>query len=247
MFNRDIVPSRLGGRYVASEISIGQGGEVADWLHFHEIALQILYVRRGWVRVVYEDQGQPFVMSAGDVVLQPPGIRHQVLECSGSLKVVEITAPALHATFAEHELRLPNGNNPARVFGTQHFLHHVAAQAPWTPFRGGEAQETSMATASCGLADLRTLRPRGAHSIEFPAHRGELVFGFVLDGSAVLEFGGMHGLDEADAFVIPPGESWRLSSLSKDFRLLHLTTNSLRDGPVATPLHSAATVSTRQN
>ena len=55
--------------------------------------------------VVYEDQGEPFVMREGDLVLQPPEIRHRVLESSPGLEVIEIGAPAVHATFADHELR----------------------------------------------------------------------------------------------------------------------------------------------
>ena len=53
----------------------------------------MIYVRRGWVRVVYEDQGEPFVMHEGDLVLQPPEIRHRVLESSPGLEVIEIGAP----------------------------------------------------------------------------------------------------------------------------------------------------------
>ena len=117
MLYRDLIPGRLGGRYIASHIAIPGGGLVADWVHFHRIAFQMIVVRRGWVRLVYEDQGEPFVMRAGDLVLQPPEIRHRVLESSPGLEVVEIGAPALHATFADHELELPNGSNPARRFG----------------------------------------------------------------------------------------------------------------------------------
>ena len=62
----------------------------------------MIAVRRGWVRVVYEDQGEPFVMEAGDLVLQPPGIRHRVLESSPGLEVVEITLPG-----APRDLRRP--------------------------------------------------------------------------------------------------------------------------------------------
>src|SRR5688572_25710228 len=51
---RDLIPSRLRGRYIASHISIADGGPVADWVHFHRIALQLICVRCGWVRVVYE-------------------------------------------------------------------------------------------------------------------------------------------------------------------------------------------------
>ena len=39
-----------------------------------------------------------------------------------------------------------------------------------------------------------------------PPHAGELVFGFVLEGSATLEYReGMHEFVAGDAFVIPPG------------------------------------------
>src|SRR5205085_10663891 len=143
--------------------------------------------RKGWVRVVYEDQGEPFVMNEGNLVLQPPGIRHRVLESSPGLEVVEITCPALHETFADHELELPTGRgDPERTFGGQRFLMHVAAHTPWTPFGSGEAQETAIRDATAGIADVRTVR--GA--AEFAGHDGELVFGFVLDGSATLEYRG---------------------------------------------------------
>ncbi len=226
MLYRDLVPGRLGGRYIASHITIPNGGPVADWVHFHRIAFQTIFVRRGWVRVVYEDQGDPFVMHEGDLVLQPPEIRHRVLESSPGLEVIEVGAPALHATFADHELELPNGTDPKRVFGGQGFLHHVAAETSWTPFDGGEAQETAMVEATFGVADVRTIRtPKG--DLEFPAHDGELVFGFVLAGSAVLEFRGSNKLSEGAAFVIPPDEPWRLTDASRELRLLHVTTARL--------------------
>jgi quercetin dioxygenase-like cupin family protein len=224
MLYRDLIPGRLGGRYIASHITIPGGGPVSDWVHFHRIAFQMIYVRSGWVRVVYEGQGEPFIMSAGDLVLQPPEIRHRVLENSPGLEVVEVTAPALHETFADHELELPNGSlEPNRLFGSQQFLRHVAADTPWTGFHGAEAQETSINEASAGLAEVRTIRP-AAPTIDFPPHDGELVFGFVLDGAGQLTFSGIHHLGPGDAFVIPPGEAWRLDNVSDDFRLLQVTT-----------------------
>ena len=228
MLYRDLIPSRLGGRYIASHISIPEGGPVADWVHFHRVAFQMIYVRCGWVRAVYEGQGDSFVMRQSDLVLQPPRIRHRVLESSDGLEVVEISAPALHATFADHEIELPGGNDPDRLFGGQRFLRHVAAETPWTPFNGGEAQETAMMAATGGMADVRTVRAGRGAAIEFPAHRGELIFGFVLDGNAMLDSGGQHPLQPADAFVIPPGQEWRLTDLSPDLRLLHVTTARLQ-------------------
>jgi len=227
MLYRDLIPSRLGGRYIASHISIPDGGPVSDWVHFHNIALQMIAVRRGWVRVVYEGGGEPFVMAEGDLVIQPPAIRHRVLESSPGLEVVEISAPALHATYADHRLELPSGSNPGRIFGGQRFLRHVAANTPWTPAHGGEAQETEVEPATSGLAEVRTLRPRNGGALSFGGHHGELTFGFVLDGSAMLDCRGMHELGPADAFAVPPGQPWQLTHPSDDFRLLHVTTAAL--------------------
>lgn len=227
MLYRDLIPGRLGGRYIASHITIPKGGPVADWVHYHRVALQFIFVRRGWVRVVYEDQGEPFVMNEGDLVLQPPQIRHRVLESSSGFEVVEIGGPALHETFADHEMELPNGRNPGRIYGAQRFLRHIAAATPWTPANGGEAQETDIKVATSGLAEVRTLRPLRGEALTFGGQGGELVFGFVLDGSATLDHRGMHEVGPADAFVIPPGKAWRLRHPSPDFRLLHVTTTGL--------------------
>jgi quercetin dioxygenase-like cupin family protein len=224
MLYRDLIPGRLGGRYIASHISIAEGGPVADWVHYHRIALQLIFVRRGWVRVVYQDQGEPFVMAEGDLVLQPPGIRHQVLESSPGLEVIEIGAPALHETFADHDLTLPNAERQGRAYGGQRFLRHVAADAPWTQSGGAEVQQTAMLDASGGLADVKVVRPGSAAELGFAPHDGELVFGFVLDGSASLDG---RELNPADAFVLPPSRRWRLEQMSRDFRLLHVTTGRL--------------------
>lgn len=231
---RDLIPSRLGGHYIASHIIIADGGPVADWVHFHRIAFQLICVRSGWVRVVYEDQGEPFVMAAGDMLLQPPGIRHRVLESAPGLEVVEITCPASHETFAEHEMALPNGkSDAARDYEGQRFLHHVAATSPWMPWHGAEAQETGVREATGGLAEARIVRPGALPVIAVPPHDGEfalpheLVFGFVLEGSARLQHGETWPLGPADSFVIPPGEAWRMTEMSGDFRLLHVRTGSM--------------------
>lgn len=227
MLYRDLIPRRLGGRYVASHITILDGGPVADWVHYHRIAFQMIYVRRGWVKVVYQDQGAPFVMHEGDLVIQPPGIRHRVLESSPGLEVVEVSAPAVHATYADHELELPNGSNPGRIYGGQYFLYHVAAETPWTSADEGMAHETQVEVASSGLAEVRTLRPRDGNTLSFGGRHGELIFGFVLDGLAMLDYRGLREVGPADAFVIPPGQPWQLTHPSPDFRLLHVTTAEL--------------------
>ncbi len=224
MIYRDLIPSRLGGAVVASHIAIPDGGPVADWVHFHKVRFQMIFCRRGWVRLVYEDQGEPFILAAGDCVLQPPRIRHRVLESSENLEVVELGCPALHETLADHDMELPNGRlDPDRDFSGQVFLRHVAAETPWVAHGAGfEARDTGMVKATRGLADVRVLRPAGADRLASPAHHGDLLFGFVLEGAAALERQGGHPLAATDAFVIPPGEAWALSACSADFSLLQV-------------------------
>jgi len=182
MLYRDLIPSRLGGRYIASHISLPEGGPVSDWVHYHRIALQIIYVRRGWVRVVYQDGGDPFTMSEGDLVVQPPEIRHRVLESSPGLEVIEITAPAVHATYADHELILPSGSNPGRIFGGQRFLHHIATETLWVPANGGEAQETEVEAATSGLADVG----RSGRAISKRWHLGAIAESWCLVSSSTV-------------------------------------------------------------
>jgi len=227
MLYRDLIPGRLGGRYIASHITIPEGGPVSDWVHYHKVALQLIAVRRGWVRAVYQDAGEPFVMREGDLVVQPPGIRHRVLESSPGLEVVEVTSPAVHATYADHKLELPNGSNPGRIYGGQYFLRHVAAETPWTSADEGLAQETEAGVATSGLAEVRILRPRDRNTLSFGGQHGELIFGFVLEGSAMLDYRGLSEVGPADAFVIPPGQPWQLTHPTADFRLLHVVTAQL--------------------
>ena len=83
---------------------------------------QMIYCKAGWVRVVYEDQGPPFALEAGDCVLQPPMIRHRVLESSPGLEVIEVSCPAEHETWTDHELQLPTREVlPERLFGRPAF------------------------------------------------------------------------------------------------------------------------------
>jgi quercetin dioxygenase-like cupin family protein len=214
---RDLIPGRLGGRFVASHIRIPQGGPVPDYVHYHRIRFQMIYCRAGWVRVVYEDQGAPFLLAAGDCVLQPPEIRHRVLEASPGLEVIEIGSPAVHETRADHGLALPTGiHRPSRDFGGQRFQRHIAAEARWRPWRlaGFEVRDTGIGEATGGLAGVRVVRripsridPSGQLHAHRYAHGGELLFLFVLAGILDLDTDGKggHRLAANDSCVLPAG------------------------------------------
>ena len=226
MAYRDLIPDRLGGRFIASQIRIDAGGPVPDYVHFHVVRFQMIYCRAGWVRVVYEDQGEPFTMRAGDCVLQPPRIRHRVLESSPGLEVIEIGCPARHETVADHDRALPTGElRPERAFDGQRFVRHVAAEAAWGAWRhpGFECRDTGIGAATGGLAGAYVVRPRDARTTPVSSHDAEFAFGFVLAGTATLEAEGRHPLAAGDAFVVPAGLGHALVDCTPALELLEVT------------------------
>jgi quercetin dioxygenase-like cupin family protein len=218
---RDLIPDRQGGRYIASHIRVPDGGPVPDYVHFHAIQFQVIYCYRGWVRVVYEDQGEPFVMNAGDCVLQPPLIRHRVLESSAGLEVVEIGVPAVHATHVDHERALPTPAIVAdRDYSGQRFVRFVAEGARFSPSQlaGFDACELGIHPATRGLASVRVLRARSPHRLSL-RHGAELLFHFVLRGSLTLD---EQLLAATDAFTIPARRPFVWSDASPDLELLQV-------------------------
>jgi uncharacterized RmlC-like cupin family protein len=61
--------------------------------HMHEPELQLIYVLKGWVKNEFEGEGVQ-MMSAGSCWLQPPGIKHTVLDYSPDVELLEIIVPA---------------------------------------------------------------------------------------------------------------------------------------------------------
>lgn len=229
MHYRDLLPSRQGGRWIASHILIPDGGEVPDYVHHHRVRFQLIYCAAGWVEVVYEDQGEPFVLQAGDCVLQPPGIRHRVLRASPALEVVELGCPAEHATFVEHEIPLPGVVGDAeRRWDGQRFVRHVATAARYEPWRvdGFEARDTGIAVATDGLAAVRVVRPlAGTAGAELPPYDGEFLFWYVLSGTATVAVGGRPSspLATGSALSVPAAEPYRLADVSPDLELLEVS------------------------
>ena len=223
---RDLIPSRLGGVFIASHIHIPNGGPVPDYVHYHRIKFQMIYCKSGWVRVVYEDQGEPFVMHAGDCVLQPPEIRHRVLESSDNLEVIEIGAPAEHETFAEHQITLPTAQlKPDRDFSGQRFVRHVAEKTPWLPWRysGFEARNTGIDTATSGYASAMTVRAKKSAVITESKHQHQLLFMFILSGSATLETGSDHEtkqLHVGTSVTLPSTLNFKFEATADDTQFL---------------------------
>jgi quercetin dioxygenase-like cupin family protein len=223
---RDLLPDRWGGSYVASHITIPEGGPVPDYVHFHKVRFQVIFVKSGWVRLVYEDQGEPFVMVAGDCVLQPPQIRHRVLESSPGLEVIEIGTPALHDTIADWSLALPNGQGAStREWAGQRFVRHVAAGADYEPWRlaGWEYRDTGIGDATGGVAGVRVARVTTG-SQDATSQHAEFAMLVVLRGEVTFETEGAgERLRESSSVAIPEGTVYRLLAATPDCELLDVT------------------------
>lgn len=223
MLYRDLIPGRMSGHLIASHIRIPAGGPVADDVHFHDVRFQLIYCYRGWVRLVYEDQGEPFILKSGDCVLQPPRIRHRVLESSDGLEVIEIACPSSHLTTLDHQLTLPtNASRPNREFSGQRFHWHQHEHAKWQL-----DQATSWSSACLGIseatkqmADATILRAAGDMQCTDTA----LVFWFVVTGSCLIIIGSQtpSRLVAADCATIPRNQPVSLEQCSEDLEILRI-------------------------
>lgn len=239
MLYRDLVPDRQGGRFVCSHIKLPRGGAVPDYVHHHGVRFQMLYFYKGWVEVVYEDQGPPFRVKAGDCVLQPPHIRHRVLSCSPGCEVIEISCPAKHDTLGDPDFPLPTATIcPDRLFSGQRFVRYQGDEAHWEPMMQSlqwEQSNTGLDVATGGLGGAKVLR-YSAHAQDAELSldsASEFVFRFVLQGSVDLQV--QEGtksvvrqeLCEGDSFVVPQSMSAKLTNPLRGTQILEVSLPAL--------------------
>jgi quercetin dioxygenase-like cupin family protein len=226
MHYRDLIPSRLGGSIIASHIRIPDGGPVPDMVHYHTVGFQLIFCYRGWVDVLYEDQGDVIRLHAGDCVTQPPGIRHRVVEASPNIEVIEIGVPAEHVTTIDHDFTLPNGTgDPQREWDGQTFVHHIKKTAIWTPahIAGFAARDTGITDGTKGIAGIKVLR-RTAGTPPVFTHNADIHFTFVMEGTMTLHAEGreQRTLQAGDGFVVPPEMKVQYLDASEDIELLEV-------------------------
>lgn len=223
---RDLVPDRQGGAIIASHIRIPVGGPVPDYPHFHEVVFQLIFCHRGWVRLAYESQGEPFVLREGECVIQPPRIRHRVLESSDDLHVVEIGYPAEHLTVADHDFDFTAvPEEPNRTWDGQRFVRFTHDHAAWTSTSAGvEEADTGVADATQRRADVRVVRLETGRSWSVgPVAERLFRFVFVLHGRTSLTMSGPDDrLGDSDSVVVPVGATARFTA-DEDTRLLSVS------------------------
>ena len=65
--------------------------------HKHIVTFQMYYVLNGWVKFIYDGQGEN-TFKKGDCVLAPAEITHNEISCSDDFEAIEILAPGDHKT-----------------------------------------------------------------------------------------------------------------------------------------------------
>jgi hypothetical protein len=67
--------------------------EEVSKLHYHDVEFQMVYVLKGWIKNEFEGHGEQ-VMRQGTAWMQPPKIKHTVLDYSDDCELLEIILPA---------------------------------------------------------------------------------------------------------------------------------------------------------
>ena len=159
-------------------------------------------------------------------MLQPPEIRHRVLECSENLEVIELSSPAEHITYADHEMPLPNAEiNTERGFNGQKFVRHIASEAVWKPWRADrfECRDTGIGRATKGLGNANVIRPVSETSTSPLVQSDGFSFIFVIAGGLKLKVGeDVSELHSGDSFVIPEGKEYLFSDCSENLEILRV-------------------------
>lgn len=67
--------------------------------HSHAVQFQMNYIVKGWMK--FELDGEVYTFHAGDAWMQPPGIKHELLDYSDDLENLEVVMPAEFGTSDE--------------------------------------------------------------------------------------------------------------------------------------------------
>jgi len=91
---RDLgIAGATGGAFGAHVIRAVAGTEATGHWHTHDLAFQMFFVLKGWVRFEYEDVGIK-EFRAGDSCYQPRLVRHREIAHSEDLELLEVVGPA---------------------------------------------------------------------------------------------------------------------------------------------------------
>ena len=61
--------------------------------HYHDVEFQMIYVLKGWIKSKFEGEGV-HTFNAGSCWIQPPKIKHAVVDYSDDCELLETVLPA---------------------------------------------------------------------------------------------------------------------------------------------------------
>jgi quercetin dioxygenase-like cupin family protein len=139
-----------------------------------------------------------------------------VLEAEAGSEVIEISSPAEHETWVDHEMHLPTDEyRPSLDFGGQKFVRHVAEGAKKVAADGSPVEiiETDIKNATGGLLTASIERIKGESAAPqhiIPASDRPHFF-FVLDGRICVKLndGDVYELSANDSVLAHSGSVFR--------------------------------------
>ena len=155
--------------------------------------------------------------------MQPPHIRHKVLETSNGLEVIEIGTPAEHITAIDNDMSLPNERvDSHRDFSGQRFCHHELRDARWQKHNlpGFESADTGVLAASAEMASVKLLRAAGPVGSYRMSHDADVLFSFVIAGHVRIN---KQLLVAGDAYTLPPHDEHSIGDISEDANVLEVS------------------------
>ena len=228
---RDLLPSRQGGRFIASHITIPDAGPVPDYVHHHDVRFQFIYCLPGLGARRLRGPGRAVrAARPATACCSRRGIRHRVLESSAGLEVLEVTEPGRapdvrrpRPVVADAPTSVPSGPSAARrscATAPRRRVGAVAAAGVRGRATAASARPPTVSATCAGPG-----RPPAAQRTAWGRHDAELRLWFVTAGAATLRVDGrpeVH-LGADDAVAVPAGVDHALVACSDDFELLEVT------------------------
>lgn len=198
----------------------------------------MIFVWRGEVKVIYENNGEAFWMKEFDCVLQPSKIRHRVLENTDNFSVIEIASPAQHYTFKEHLITLPTSSiDKDKIYQGQKFCFFRFSESKWNENISKDSFYLSLFPSFTQFFDIKdtcigecTNNFSQVHLLKYKCDVPKEIDLFYDDSHEFSFFFLLKGnnshlnknlLNQGDSFVIPPKEHYILLP-SQDSIFLHV-------------------------
>jgi hypothetical protein len=206
-----------------------------DYSVYHDLQVHVLICSKGCVEAVYENQGPPIVMRPGDVILEPPCIRHSVLYSSDELSLLDFSSPGKRNTYVDFQTILPSTSfNPHKKYFGQQFLHFSKSNIYWATslksWCSGRWQfcNTEIDNASSNAVDVTYYRPNQSivtsvlGDNKYFKHGADILYVYVLSGyvDIFIDNNRSHKYSEGSTVVLPSSTPISFARCSMDLEFI---------------------------